>query len=254
MKHYQNYIFDLYGTLLDIWTDENDPMLWQRMAEIYSCCGAEYSAEALKVAYQRLAVEDQDRLGAQNGSRYPEIKLETVFLRLWKEAPVKHRTELSFRGKKEQELWLAMIANTFRVLSTRRFRLFPRVKDVLTAVRAQGHPLYLLSNAQRIFTVPELEKTGLTDFFDAIYLSSNAGIAKPDPAFLKKLLSEQRLDPADCVLIGNDWRSDMSVAAQCGVDGIYLNTDRHSEAEIRAGLPKGRFRVIQSGDIAELLP
>ena len=91
MKHYQNYIFDLYGTLIDIWTDENDPMLWQRMAEIYSCCGAEYSAEALKVAYQRIAVEEQDRLGAQNGSRFPEIKLETVFLRLWKEAPVKHR-------------------------------------------------------------------------------------------------------------------------------------------------------------------
>lgn len=254
MKHYQNYIFDLYGTLLDIWTDENDPLLWQRMAEIYSCYGADYNAEALKVAYRRIVEEEQDKLAVHNGSRYPEIRLENVFLRLLKESPVKHRSELSLRGRKEQTLWLAMIACTFRCLSTRRFRLFPRVKDVLTAVRAQGHPIYLLSNAQRIFTMPELEKTGLVDFFDAIYLSSDAGIAKPDPAFMEKLLREQRLDPADCVMIGNDWSSDMVMAAKCGVDGIFLNTGHFTESEIRAGLPKGRFRVIQSGDVSELLP
>ena len=129
MKHYQNYIFDLYGTLVDIWTDENDPLLWQRMSELYSCCGADYSPDALKVTYHRMAVEEQEKLGALTGVQYPEIKLENVFLRLLKEAPVKHRTQLSLRGKKEQELWLAMIANTFRCLSTRRFRMYPRVKD-----------------------------------------------------------------------------------------------------------------------------
>ncbi len=41
MKNYQNYIFDLYGTLLDIRTDEDDPLLWDRMAALYSCCGAD---------------------------------------------------------------------------------------------------------------------------------------------------------------------------------------------------------------------
>lgn len=254
MKHYQNYIFDLYGTLVDIWTDENDPVLWQRMADIYSCCGADYTADALKVAYHRIAVEEQETLGARTGLQYPEIKLEDVFWRLYQEAPIRHRTGLSLRGKKEQALWLGMIANTFRCLSTRRFRLYPRVKDVLTAVRAQGRSIYLLSNAQRVFTLPEMERLGLVDFFDAIYLSSDHGMAKPEAAFLQKLLDEQKLDASDCVMIGNDWRSDMAIAAKCGVDGIFLNTDHYRESEIRAGLPKGRFSVIQSGDIAELLP
>ena len=254
MKHYKNYIFDLYGTLVDIWTDENDPLLWQRMSELYSCCGADYSPDALKIAYHRIAVEEQEKLAANSGLLYPEIQLEKVFLRLHREAPVKHRTEISFRGKKEQALWLAMIANTFRSLSTRRFQLYPRVKDVLTALRAQGHALYLLSNAQHIFTLSEMERLGLVDFFDAIYISSDCGMAKPEAAFLQKLLDEQRLAPEDCVMIGNDWRSDMAIAAKCGVDGIFLNTDHYREAEIRAGLPKGRFRVIQSGDIVELLP
>ena len=254
MKNYRNYIFDLYGTLLDIWTDEEDPILWDKMASLYSCFGADYSPEALKVAYHRIAVEEQELLGAQNGAKHPEIKLENVFLRLYKEAPVRHRAELAFRSKKEQALWLGMIANTFRCLSTRRFRLFPQVRDVLTAIRAQGHAIYMLSNAQRIFTMPELEKTGIVDFFDAIYLSSDYGVAKPEPAFLEALLREQNLKAEDCVMIGNDWNSDMAIAARCGVDGIFLNTDRYTEAQIRAGLPKGKFRVIQSGSIAELLP
>ena len=253
MKNYQNYIFDLYGTLLDIWTDEESPVLWEQMASLYSCCGADYTAEALKVAYHRIAVEEQEKLGALNGAQYPEIKLENVFLRLYKEAPVKHRAEIAFRGKKEQALCLSMIANCFRSLSTRRFRLYPRVKDVLTAIRAQGRSIYLLSNAQRIFTMPELEKTGIVDFFDAIYISSDYGMAKPEAGFMEALLREQDLRPEDCVMIGNDWRSDMVVAAKCGVDGIFLNTDHYLESEIRAGLPKGRFSVIQSGQISELL-
>lgn len=253
MKHYQNYIFDLYGTLIDIWTDEEDPVLWEKMASLYSCCGADYTPDALKVAYHRIAVDEQEKLGARNGAQYPEIRLENVFLRLYREAPVKHRAEISFRGNKEQALWLSMVANTFRCLSTRRFRVYPGVKDVLTAIRAQGRAIYLLSNAQHIFTMPELEKAGLVDFFDAIWISSDFGMAKPEAAFMQSLLEKQQLDPNECVMIGNDWRSDMAVAAKCGVDGVFLNTDHYLESQIRAGLPKGRFRVIQSGSIAELL-
>ena len=32
---YKNYIFDLYGTLADIQTNEQKPYLWKKMAEIY---------------------------------------------------------------------------------------------------------------------------------------------------------------------------------------------------------------------------
>ena len=32
MKAYDNYIFDLYGTLVDIHTEENDPLVWKKLA------------------------------------------------------------------------------------------------------------------------------------------------------------------------------------------------------------------------------
>ena len=48
-------IFDLYGTLVDIHTDENQPSLWQRMAGFAASQGARYEAEELRRAYLRLA-------------------------------------------------------------------------------------------------------------------------------------------------------------------------------------------------------
>lgn len=30
-KHYKNYLFDLYGTLVDIHTDEENEALWEKL-------------------------------------------------------------------------------------------------------------------------------------------------------------------------------------------------------------------------------
>lgn len=37
---YDNYIFDLYGTLVDIHTDESDTAIWEKLAMFYGYYGA----------------------------------------------------------------------------------------------------------------------------------------------------------------------------------------------------------------------
>ena len=39
---YKNYIFDFYGTLVDILTDEKDPVLWDKLGQLYQAYGAAY--------------------------------------------------------------------------------------------------------------------------------------------------------------------------------------------------------------------
>ena len=39
---YKNYLFDLYGTLVDINTNEWKSYLWKKMAELYGFEGAFY--------------------------------------------------------------------------------------------------------------------------------------------------------------------------------------------------------------------
>ena len=40
---FKNYIFDLYGTLIDIRTDEDDKALWEKMVLFYGYREAEYT-------------------------------------------------------------------------------------------------------------------------------------------------------------------------------------------------------------------
>ena len=44
-KQYKNYVFDLYGTLVDIHTDEEEKQVWEKLALFYGYYGALYTPE-----------------------------------------------------------------------------------------------------------------------------------------------------------------------------------------------------------------
>ena len=67
---FKNYIFDLYGTLIDIRTDESGDEFWDKVADIYKSYGATYTAKEMNLdrtmiksntyeAYETLAPIDQ---------------------------------------------------------------------------------------------------------------------------------------------------------------------------------------------------
>ena len=47
---YDNYIFDLYGNLVDIHTNESKPSLWENMARYMTLQGAPYDSGELRRA------------------------------------------------------------------------------------------------------------------------------------------------------------------------------------------------------------
>ena len=79
---YKNYIFDFYGTLVDILTDEKDPMLWDKLAQLYQAYGAYYKGKALKKAYAKRVGQARKDLVALKGAAYPEIDLAHIFNQL----------------------------------------------------------------------------------------------------------------------------------------------------------------------------
>ena len=48
---YTDLIFDLYGTLVDIHTEEND-LVWEKTAFYFGFYGARYTPEELKAAFR----------------------------------------------------------------------------------------------------------------------------------------------------------------------------------------------------------
>lgn len=66
---YRNYVFDFYGTLADIRTDEENLQLWEKMSEIYTALGAPYGAEELKRTFRRMENEEVNRLKREQRKR-----------------------------------------------------------------------------------------------------------------------------------------------------------------------------------------
>ena len=250
MKQYENYIFDLYGTLIDIHTDESVLSLWKAMSGFYRAYGVSYAPRELEKAYLRLVHEEEEALRKKLGSPYAEIDLERVFVRLYEEGEDCHSEACPRNPIRVADFSPHVAANVFRAASRTCCKLYKNTKKTLKELRARGSKLFLLSNAQATFTMTEIEDLGLDKLLDVIYISSDAGYKKPAPEFMKLLLKEQHLDPKTCVMVGNEFEADMGSAKAGGMDGILLNTFPYSNEELKAKNKAG-YPVIT--DIGELL-
>ena len=89
---YDNYVFDLYGTLVDIHTDEEPKEIWDKLALFYGYYGACYSAEELKKRYETLVKgkEADLKVSLENDphmhmNHHRRLRLQTYFNHyLWK--------------------------------------------------------------------------------------------------------------------------------------------------------------------------
>lgn len=233
----ENYIFDLYGTLIDIETDEEQPRLWERLAAFYAAAGADYEPVRLRRRYRELVKAREDALAEKSGVPRPvaEIRLEDVFAALFEEKGVLQYAEQ-----------LAQVGGLFREWSTARLGLFPGTEALLARLHEAGKGVFLLSNAQRIFTMPEMQKLGIADSFDGILLSSDAGVKKPSPLFFSRLLEKYDIEKDTCVMVGNDCNADIGGAHAFGIPSIYIHTEQSTP--LTHSLPDDCVRIKQIGD------
>ena len=214
---YRNCIFDLYGTLVDIHTDERLPVLWDKMSTWYCEHGARYTSNELRDAYF-LTVRQMEggAVSRPNDAHeaHPEIKLELAFQQLFQAKGMDAGLDLAVRTGEQ-----------FRRGSLDYIRLYDGAVELLKALRANGQGVWLLSNAQRIFTAYELRTLGIETLFDGIYLSSDYGCKKPDRRFFELLLGEQGIAPESAIMVGNDGVCDIRGARAVGLSTMYIRSN-----------------------------
>lgn len=211
--NYTDLIFDLYGTLVDIHTEE-DATVWEKTALYFGYYGAHYTGEELRQAFQSAMAEKKAKAG-QDYECFPDLPFEPVMAELFRAKGVRENADAL--GINASQL--------FRIASTDYIRLYPGVTEALVKLREKGYKLWLLSNAQRVFTAYELNHLGLSPYFDGIYISSDYGCRKPDIRFFHALLQEQKLNPKTCLMIGNDLDTDIAGAKNAGLDTLYMHTN-----------------------------
>ena len=232
---FENYIFDLYGTLIDIHTDEEQPVLWEKMAEyLEEHFEVSYEAKELRAEYLRICAQEEELLKKRTGAEYPEIRITWVWKRLVEKSDISGQEAFlpDMDAAEEVSEEMEKLCIYFREVSRDKLVKYRGVDETLDKLKKNGKKIYLLSNAQRPFTMDELRQTGLLRYFDDIFISSDKLLKKPDKKFMEMLLHKNSLDWTKCVMIGNDLESDVGVAVKNGVRSIFLNTYSDSEEKI----------------------
>ena len=269
---FDNYIFDLYGTLIDIHTDEEDQGLWEAMCSyLEKEFSAAYTPKALRKRYTEICREEEELLGKKLGTAYPEIRISWAWQRLICEAQCSKddadaramgslTEEIKYGLREEVTSKLQKLCTFFRESSRDRMVKYDGVDTVLKTLKDSGKKIFLLSNAQHAFTVKELADCGLTDYFDDIFISSDHLMKKPEPLFMKALIKKHSLGYKKCVMIGNDILSDVGVAAKSGIKSVFLNTYSYSDKRNKEDLSTLAITdkelmpvIVPDGSIMEIL-
>ena len=233
---YKNFIFDVYGTLVDIHTNEYDGSTWCKLAETLNFYGVDYTPQELSETYFS-SCEWQMRINAKQ-YKHPEVDVVEVFRHIFEN-----------KGKKAGKSLATHLAQEFRAFSTEYIRVYDNVHEMLTKLKKAGKKLYIVSNAQSCFTKPEMAKLGLRKYFSGVVYSSDYKCAKPDAALFNALIDKHKLDKKQCIYIGNDPVTDVEGARNAKIDCLWIKTNLTVEGVIPKIAPK---YTVNSGDFTEI--
>jgi phosphoglycolate phosphatase len=160
------------------------------------------------------------------------------------------RTILSHVAKTEDAALLDTLERAFRAsydtAGWRKTPCFPGVVEVLAALKAGGHRLFVVSNKPRHVSVKILEMQGIAGQFEQIYTRDSATPPYASKArMLEAILSDHRLEAADCVMVG-DTMEDASAAALYKIAFIFME---HGYGELSQAQPA----LLRLGNFSEFL-
>lgn len=227
-KNYETYVFDLYGTLVDIHTDESDGLVWEKLALFYGYYNAHYTAGELRQCYGKLVKGKEANLKStlEQNPKYaheasPEIEITEVFRELFAQ-----------KGVEAEETLAVHTGQFFRVLTTEYVRVYEGTAQMLADLKADGKKVYLLSNAQRIFTEYEMHVLDIAKYFDGILISSDYQTKKPDKRFFDILMQQYPMNPETTLFVGNDSRTDIQGAKTVGFSTYYVKSNISPEGDM----------------------
>jgi putative hydrolase of the HAD superfamily len=202
--------FDLYGTLIDILTDEVDPWVYSTLSRYLSYRDIKIAPKELKKIY----FEDVQSQLKQSNEAYPEVDVYKIF------SSMMHRYGSKTYSKSE----VVDTAVLFRSLTMRRFEVFQGVYEVLASL-LEKYELALISDAQWVFTEPEMTMLGLTKSFKFRILSSRFGFKKPDVRLFDMAMKKLAIKPEESVYIGDNPQKDLVGAKKAGMTFILFRSE-----------------------------
>ena len=193
-------LFDMGGTLEDIWVDEESKARSAReVLRILHEKGIDVAVDAHGA--QKLLEEGWDRYAAYRGPTQRELKPEEI----WGDYVL-----TGFGLDRETVTPFAEeLAHMWEITYYHR-KLRPGVLEMLEGLKSLGLKLGVISNTASLFQVYEiLKEYGIRDYFQDVTLSSVTGYRKPHENIFKVSLCQVQSDPANCAYVGDTFSRDV---------------------------------------------
>jgi len=239
MKCDKVVIFDVYKTLIDIKTDENDIRAYEALSKWLSKRGVEASAGQLRRDFKGFVKEDI----CLSKEKYPDVEIGGIFSRIIR----KYAGREAGNNKKLIEETAAM----FRALTTRRLSIYPDSITVLKRLQKKVK-LAIISNAQRLFTMQELAKFGLLKYFSCVLFSSDIKVCKPSPKIFLRALKSMKISPRNAVYVGDDLFNDVEGAKNVGIRAIWIDHGAAPEKYKTYYIPAAKITPAEYKTIPEI--
>jgi len=183
--------------------------------------------------------ETYARVAGNYGAGMSAWRIGDAFARVWRSAPAMVYPGLppEASARREREAWRAIVRQTYLAADSAirpadfdacfeelfayyatgaAWRVRTGAQDALVALRAARVATAVVSNFDyRLHGI--LADLDIAMLLDVIWLPSNAGVAKPDPAMFLSALSALRVTPGRALFVGNDEQKDLEGARRAGL-------------------------------------
>ena len=116
------------------------------------------------------------------------------------------------------------LSNRYQEERAKRHTPYPDAAEVLEDLR-KDFKLGMLTNGASDVQRTKLDGSGLKPYFEAVLVTGDIGIGKPDPKPFEVLLERLGVEAREAAMVGNSLTSDVQGALNAGVKSIWLNLD-----------------------------
>jgi putative hydrolase of the HAD superfamily len=111
--------------------------------------------------------------------------------------------------------------------------LYDDTLPALDELGARGHPLAMVSNCSAEVW-PVFDRLALRERFDALALSCDVGVAKPDPGIYLYATGQLHVAPETCVFVGDGENDEHAGAKALGMTTVWIRRPDARPREVEA--------------------